>query len=102
MSPHRTLGMMVGGQVPGVDKGAARVFADYKGPYPLGSVVRLSSGHLALVVGQGESASKQRPTVALLDRGGQLGRRVNLAEVGDVKVASVPEPAEIDLNLAET
>jgi hypothetical protein len=102
MSPHRTLGMMVGGQVPGVDKGAARVFADYKGPYPLGSVVRLSSGHLALVMGQGEKASKQRPVVALLDRGGKLGRRVNLAEVGDAKVASVPEPAEIDLNIAET
>ncbi len=102
MSPHRTLSLMVGGQVPGVDKGAARVFADYKGPYPLGSVVRLSSGHMALVVGFGEATSKQKPTVALLERGGTLGRRVNLAEVGDVKVASVPEPAEIDLNIAET
>lgn len=102
MSPHRTLGLMVGGQVPGVDKGAARVFADYKGPYPLGSAVRLSSGHLALVVGFAEGTSKQKPTVALLERGGSLGRRVNLAEVGDVKVASVPEPSEIDLNIAET
>ncbi len=102
MSPHRTLGLMVGGQVPGVDKGAARVFADYKGPYPLGSAVRLSTGHLALVVGQAEGASKQRPTVALLQRDGSLGRRANLSEHGDVKVASVPEPNEIDLNIAET
>jgi hypothetical protein len=102
MSPHRTLGMMVAGQVRGVDKGAARVFADYKGPYPLGSAVRLSTGHLALVMAFGEDASKQRPTVALLERGGDLGRRVNLAEVGDAKIAGVPEPSEIDLNLAET
>ncbi len=102
MSPHRTLGMMVAGQVPGVDKGAARVFADYKGPYPLGSAVRLSTGHLALVLAFGEDVSKQRPTVALLERGGALGRRVNLAEVGDAKIAGVPEPSEIDLNLAET
>jgi hypothetical protein len=88
--------------VRGVDMGAAGVFADYKGPYPLGSAVRLSTGHLALVMAFGEDASKQRPTVALLERGGDLGRRVNLAEVGDAKIAGVPEPSEIDLNLAET
>jgi hypothetical protein len=103
MSPHRTLGMMVAGQVPGVDKGAARVFADYKGPYPLGSVVKLSSGHLALVLGLAEGqGGKQRPNVALLERGGALGRRVKLAETRDVKVSSVPEPSEINLNIAET
>ncbi len=94
--------MMVNGQVPGADKGAARVFADYKGPYPLGSVVKLSTGHLALVMGQTEEGGKQRPKVALLERGGKIGRRVDLAKVEDVRVASAPDPAEIDLNLAET
>jgi len=102
MSPHRALRLMVGGQVPGVAKGPARVFADYKGPYPLGSAVKLSSGHLALVVGLGENVSKQRPAVALLDRSGNMGRRMNLAEVGDVKVAGVPEPSEVKLNIAAT
>ncbi len=103
MSPHRALSMMVGGKIPGLDRGAARVFADYKGPYPLGSAVRLSTGHLALVMAQGEgSGGKQRPAVALLGRDGSLGRRVDLAQVGDAKIASVPEPAEIDLNLART
>jgi hypothetical protein len=102
ISAHRALAMMVNGQVPGADKGAARVFADYKGPYPLGSVVKLSTGHLALVMGQTEEGGKQRPKVALLERGGKIGRRVDLAKVEDVRVASAPDPAEIDLNLAET
>ncbi len=103
MSPHRTLAMMVGGKVPGVDRGAARVFADYKGPYPLGSAVRLSTNHLALVVAQGEGAlGKSKPTVAVLERDGTLGRRVDVTDVKGASIASAPEPADIKLNLAQT
>jgi hypothetical protein len=103
ISPHQALAMMVGGQVPGVDRGAARVFADYKGPWPLGSAVRLSSGQLALVVAQpAGSEGKQRPRVALLGRDGALGRRIDLSEVADISIAGAPAPSEIDLNLAVT
>ncbi|MFH1469030.1 MAG: hypothetical protein ABIO70_31880 [Pseudomonadota bacterium] len=103
ISPHQALSMMVGGQVPGVDRGAARVFADYKGPWPLGSAVTLNTGQLALVVAQPATAEgKQRPRVALLGRDGTLGRRVDLSEVGDIAISGAPAPAEIALNLAET
>ncbi len=103
ISPHRALSMMKEGKVPGAERGPARVFAAYKGAYPLGSAVKLSTGHLALVVAQGQGgAGKIKPTVALLERDGSLGRRVNLAEVKNASIASAPEPVDIELNLAQT
>jgi len=102
-APHQVLAEMVSGKVRGVEKGPARVFADYKGSYPLGSVVRLSDRSIALVVAQGEGAAgKQRPTGALLSRDGSMGRRIDLARQSLVKIAGTPDPKDLGLSLADT
>lgn len=103
MAPGRALKDMVEGRVEGVDRGAARVFMEYKGPYPLGSAVRLDDGGVAVVISQGEdNRAKRRPTVALLERDGSLGRELDLARERGRAVRETPDPAAVGLNLART
>lgn len=60
-----------------------QVFVNTLGLYPVGTLARLSTGELAVVVyGGGEGERVSRPIVAVLDADGKPGRTVDLAEKG--------------------
>lgn len=102
LSAPQALKAMVSGQA-GAEQGPARLFADYKGPYPLGSPLKLSNGRTVVVVSHGKGEKgKQRPIVAMLTPDGKLAQRFNLAEHPDVEIEKTPSPAEVGLNLALT
>ena len=91
--PHEALVRLASGKVPGAEPAVARVFGGWKGPWPLGSVVKLEDGRHALVLGQGEDAeSKKTPRVAVLTEG-RLGERLDLA--GGPRVVATVRAREI-------
>ena len=93
------LGAMKAGQVPGADPAIAKLFAWFKGPFPLGSAVELDDGTEALVVSQGRQArGKVRPVVAPILDDGTLGPWVDLATV-DTTIAQWLSPADVELDL---
>lgn len=94
-APHRILKGLREGTVPWVPKDIGAAFAEFKGPYPLGSLVALSTGDTAVVVANGPGAEgKRKPVVAILGEDGALGRRLNLAETGDTTIKGAPEPGK--------
>ena len=100
MAPAAALAMMKAGQVPGADPEVSNVFAHFKGPYPLGSPVRLADGTEALVVSQGATPrGKVRPSVALILEDGTLGEWIDLQERDDVAIVGWLSPAEVELDL---
>jgi hypothetical protein len=102
-SPADALRFMTEGHVPGLDRGTVQTFADYKGPYPLGSAVVLSNGAPALVTSQGKGvAGKHRPTVMLFDGSGLYGAPMDLGQRDDIWVDHYATAAEIPVNLAKT
>ncbi len=102
MAPPKAIEAMLKGEA-GAEQGPARLFADFKGPYPLGSPLKLSNGRTAVVVSHGNGPrGKLRPLVALLTPDGKLGKRLNLADHPDVTIESTPSLADIRLNLAKT
>ena len=74
--------MLAKGEVEGVERGIAQYFARYKGPFPIGSLVQLSSSkgvEKGLVVGHSDNElGKQKPMVMLLKENNRLGPTVNL------------------------
>jgi len=100
LAPAAALAMMKAGQVPGADPELSNLFAYFKGPFPLGSPVRLADGTEALVVSQGTTGrGKLRPSVApILDDGG-LGSWIDLQERDDVQIVAWLSPADVDLDL---
>jgi hypothetical protein len=103
LSSAEALQLMVDGEVPGLDRGTVQTFADYKGPFPLGSAVMLSNGAPALVVAQGEGvAGKHRPTVMHYDGEGLYGAAMDLSERDDIWIERYASGAEIPVNLATT
>ena len=61
--------------------GKLKVFVNTVGLYPVGTLVRLSSGELAVVVyGGGDAERSTRPVVALLDAAGKPSSSVDLVE----------------------
>jgi hypothetical protein len=103
LSPAEALQHMSSGGVPGLDRGTVQTFADYKGPYPLGSAVRLSNGAPAIVVAQGDGlGGKHRPTVMLFDGEGLYGEPIDLTAGDDVWVERYASAEELPVNLART
>ena len=89
---------LVADRVEGVHLGAARIFATYKGRYPLGSPVRLDDGRLAIVYSHGEGEpGKARPQVGVVEDG-RIVERIDLAR-SERRIASVPHPHELPLVL---
>jgi len=101
MAPHEALQQMLDGVFPSLDRATVRTFADFKGPYPLGSAVTLNNGATAVVVGHGTSdATKNRPTVLLYDGTRMYGEPIDLAVQDEVAIVGTPAPADVLLNLA--
>lgn len=63
----------------GFDKVAARALLDALGMYPAGSLVKLSSGHIASVGASGPQGAADRPVVRVM---ATRGREIDLALVG--------------------
>jgi hypothetical protein len=102
LPPAAALQHMLQGAVPGLDRATVQTFADYKGPFPLGSGVRLSNSAAAVVVGQGEgNAGKHRPVVMLYDGMGLYGEPIDLATREDLWIDRAGG-AEPQVNLART
>lgn len=90
MSPSAALRHLAGGAVPGLDRATVQTFADFKGPHPLGSGVRLSNGAPAIVIAQsGGTAGKHRPTVMLFDGQCLYGAPIDLAQRDDLWIDRV-------------
>ena len=103
LAPPEALERMTSGQVPGLDRGTVQTFADYKGPYPLGSAVMLSNGAPAIVVAQGQGvAGKHRPTVMFFDGEGLYGAPTDLATRDDVWIERYASGTDVPVNLART
>ncbi len=103
LNPAESLESMTDGRAGKFDRGTVQTFADYKGPYPLGSCVLLSNGAPAIVVAQGEgSTGKHRPTVMFYDGEGLYGALMNLAERDDVWIDHHASNQEMTVNLAKT
>jgi HD-GYP domain-containing protein (c-di-GMP phosphodiesterase class II) len=83
-SPDRALGMMQEGAGKDFDPILLKVFANMLGVYPVGTLVRLDTGPMGLVMETPEDGDRTRPRVMLLIPDGQggfkKGKIVNLAE----------------------
>jgi hypothetical protein len=66
---------MVLGDVEGVDAGVAKVFARYKGPYPIGSTIQIESQEYLVVEQKDNDAGKLKPVVARLSGGKLIEKR---------------------------
>jgi len=103
LSPAEALEHMTSGDVPGLERGTVQTFADYKGPFPLGSAVMLSNGSPAIVVAQGEGvAGKHRPTVMFFDGEGLYGDPTDLASSDELWIERRASASELPINLART
>jgi hypothetical protein len=98
-TPPEVLEAMVAGKIPGADAAAARVFAAYKGRYPLGTSVRLSTGGIGVVIAHPTEGPRERPLVAMVGPGGSLSQRVDLLTNRGVQVAAVVSSEEAGVDL---
>jgi HD-GYP domain-containing protein (c-di-GMP phosphodiesterase class II) len=79
--PDEALGRMLRASGTQFDPVLLKVFVNTMGLYPVGTLVRLSTGELGLVVyGGGEAERARRPIVALLGPDGRPGHSVDLLE----------------------
>jgi HD-GYP domain-containing protein (c-di-GMP phosphodiesterase class II) len=79
--PDEALGMMTRDAGRRFDPALLKVFVNTLGLYPVGTLVRLDSGDLGVVVyGGGEGERLSRPIIALLNREGKPAGTVDLAE----------------------
>src|ERR1700757_3450671 len=63
------------------DPALMKVFVNTLGLYPIGTLVRLDSGDLGVVIfGGGEGERLNRPIISLIGRDGKPGANVDLAE----------------------
>jgi hypothetical protein len=100
-SPNRILRGMQSGAVTWVPKAMGAAFAAFKGPYPLGSLVTLSTSETAVVVGLGPGkAGKATPAVAVIQKSGALGQRIDLATTSGVTITGAPEPGKTGVRVA--
>lgn len=101
LAPPTALEAMAAGKIEGADAAAARVFVAYKGTYPLGSAVRLSTGRTGVVVAHPKTGPREQPTVALIETGGSLGSRVDLSQQPAVQITGVMTSQEAGINLTQ-
>ena len=72
-SPDQALGWMLGGAGTDFDPVLLKVFINMLGVYPIGSLLELDTGELALVMDTGKKLNGARPMVVLLAADGQGG-----------------------------
>lgn len=79
--PDEALGMMMRNAGSRFDPALVKVFVNMLGLYPVGTLVRLDSGDLGVVVyGGGEGEHLSHPIIALLGRDGKPAGTVDLSE----------------------
>jgi HD-GYP domain-containing protein (c-di-GMP phosphodiesterase class II) len=79
--PDEALGMMARDGGKRFDVALIKVFVNTLGLYPIGTLVRLDSGDLGVVIyGGGEGERVSRPILALIGRDGKAAGTVDLAE----------------------
>jgi len=79
--PDEALGLMLARAGTQFDPVLLKVFVNTLGLYPVGTLVRLSTGEVGVVVyGGGEALRAMRPIVALLGPDGRPGQTVDLVE----------------------
>src|SRR5690606_12329485 len=79
--PDEALGIMLSEAGRRFDEALLKVFVNAIGLYPIGTLVRLSTGELAIVAYSGvEGDRATRPMVALLGADGRPGALVDLSE----------------------
>lgn len=100
-APARILAGMREGQVRWIAPELARLFAAWKGPYPLGTLVVLSDDQPAVVTAQGPGPQgKARPTVARLSPDGELVDRIDLAQHPELSIVAAPDPGATPIRVA--
>ncbi len=96
---------LASGEIKGVDKGIAQFFARYKGPFPIGSFVRLSGERgeeRGVVVGHADNElGKQKPMVMLLKKENRLGPTVNLVSDSSRQISEALSVCKEGLRLVE-
>ena len=90
------------GKVENTEIAMAKVFALYKGRYPIGSVVQLSTGQPGVVLSHQDSdAGKLRPLVGLLQQTGKLSEHIDLSQRNDVQITSVVSSQKAGIRLSD-
>lgn len=82
-SPDQALGWMLGRAGTDFDPVLLKVFINMLGIYPIGSLLELDTGELALVMDNGEKLDGTRPMVVLLTADGQNGYK----KIGEADLA---------------
>ena len=83
--PH-AIRKMSTGELQGVDQDVAKLFARYKGLFPIGSVVEVGSSK-AIVIGHSDNdVGKKRPIVKLITVRGRLGEQIDLSKRKDLSI----------------
>ena len=100
LAPAHAMNTLVSGRLERVDIDLACLFAQRRGAWPVGSLLRLSNDRLCVVVGWGEGQAHGRPTVVPIEPGGLLGRPVDLAEVGGLTILETVSARAALVNLA--
>lgn len=84
MSPDHTLGFMFDGAGKDFDPILIKVFINMFGVYPVGTLLKLNSGELALVISSSRMKGEKAPLACLMEKdiNGRYkqGATVNLAE----------------------
>ena len=81
MTPDEALGKMSRETGRRFDPALIKVFVNTLGLFPIGTLVRIDSGDLGVVIyGGGEGERLSRPIIALIGRDGKPGSNVDLAE----------------------
>ncbi|RME21584.1 MAG: hypothetical protein D6798_17780 [Deltaproteobacteria bacterium] len=93
-APRGVLDSLVKGGLPWADKRLVAAFARYKGPFPLGSLVTIDPGGLAVVVAAVGEEGRRRPTVVPIGPDGRAREPVDLAAEPDRRIVGVPKPSE--------
>ncbi len=86
----------------GVEPKIIALFTAWKGPTPVGSLVRLTGGDIAVVVGWSERTRRDmgRPVVCPLEDGRKLGRRIDLLWKTELRITGTPSPADVGVDLS--
>lgn len=81
LMPDESLARMMRESGRRFDPALLKTFVDTLGLYPIGTLVRLDSGDLGVVIfGGGEGERLNRPIISLVGRDGKAGANVDLAE----------------------
>ncbi|WP_051257868.1 HD-GYP domain-containing protein [Desulfovibrio cuneatus] len=99
ISPSKALGIMFQMQDKAWPKGLLTEFIQMLGVYPVGSVVELANGALAIVTDTSESAVKPKVVIVRTPEGTPTHEQCNLTSYADLTItaAFTPEEKEVDV-----